>query len=71
MRGEARGCRDVATLGQAAGVLCQLVLAPDQAVCERAMQALLALLVNRYPKVRIFKILEQELESTGCFKQCK
>ena len=64
MRGEARGCRDVATLGQATGVLCQLVLAPDQAVCTRAMQALLTLLVNRYPKASLCHLLFNALSGT-------
>ena len=52
VRGEACGCRDVAVLAQAAVVLCHLAGAPAQATAELAMQALLALLVNRYPKVR-------------------
>ena len=51
MRTEARGCKDVPVLTQAGGVLCHLAGVPDAAVCARAMQALLALLVNRYPKV--------------------
>jgi hypothetical protein len=51
VRGEARGCRDVAVLAQVACVLCHLAGAPGQATAERAMQALLTLLANRYPKV--------------------
>jgi hypothetical protein len=51
VKGEMRGCRDVLCLIWTATVLCHLVGMP-QPTCHDALQALLTLLVNRYPRVR-------------------
>ena len=62
-RGECQQCKDVARLCAAVSVLCQLV------VCERpvgssALQVLLSLTVNRYPKVCCLLCLNRGLSLT-------
>lgn len=64
MKGEARGCKDVACLTEASAALCHLAgLHAD--VSKQALQALLVLLCNRFPKVMLHAPwLEQK--STAC-----
>lgn len=50
VKGEARGCKDVACLTEASAVLCHLAsLHAD--VSRQSLRALLVLLCNRFPKV--------------------
>lgn len=49
-RSECQQCKDVARLCAAVSVLCQLVVCESPVGCS-ALQALLTLTVNRYPKV--------------------
>ena len=63
VKGEAQGCKDVACLMEASMVLCHLAgLHAD--VSRPALQALLVLLCNRFPKVlplpnRLFSLFVQ------------
>ena len=50
MKGEAQGCKDVACLTEASMVLCHLARLQAE-VSRPALQALLVLLCNRFPKV--------------------
>ena len=50
VKGEARGCKDMACLTEASAVLCHLAsLHAD--VSKQSLRALLVLLCNRFPKV--------------------
>lgn len=52
VKGEARGCKDVACLTEASAVLCHLAsLHAD--VSKQSLRALLVLLCNRFPKVSV------------------
>ena len=50
VKGEARGCKDVACLTEASAVLCHLASNHGD-ISKQALRALLVLLCNRFPKV--------------------
>lgn len=51
-RAECQQCKDVPRLCAAVAVLCQLI-ARQQPIGTDALQSLIALTVNKYPKVRV------------------
>lgn len=55
-RGECQQCKDVPRLCAAVLVLCQLIVC-ETPVGSGALQVLLSLTVNRYPKVRRLECL--------------
>ncbi|KAK3259577.1 hypothetical protein CYMTET_31433 [Cymbomonas tetramitiformis] len=52
VRGELRQCRDIAKLLEGVAVVCHFVGSGQGEVPSQALQSILALMVNRYPKVR-------------------
>ena len=60
-RDECQQCKDVARLCAAVSVLCQLVVC-DRPVGSSALQALLSLTVNRYPKVCCLKTVNTSID---------